>query len=180
VGHGTVLALFIRRRSRPAGREVAMINDNVSRILADNPFFHGLREDHLLFLARCARHHSVPRNGLLFREDDPAGAFYLIQDGRVTIEVPAVEGPAMDVQTLSNGEVLGWSWLIPPYQWNFQGRAETRTDVIAFDGALIRARCETDHDFGYLLVWDFAELMSQRLDAARQKLMNEWSPAGFA
>lgn len=155
-------------------------NANVAEILGGNPFFHGLQREHLDFLARCSRYCDIRRQGLLFHAGDTAGAFYLVLSGRITIEVPSVAGPAMDVHTLDSGEVLGWSWLIPPYCWNFQGRAETDCELIAFDGALIRARCEADHDFGYPLVRDFAELMSQRLEAARLKLMSQWAPAGFA
>jgi CRP-like cAMP-binding protein len=152
----------------------------ISEILGANPLFHGLAPEHLAFLARCSRPESLRRNAILFHENQPARTFYLLRSGRITVEVPAIEGPAMHVQTLEPGEVVGWSWLIPPYRWNFQGRVEADTELIAFDGDLIRERCETDHDFGYRLVRDFAELMSRRLEAARLRLMAEWSPAGFA
>ncbi len=157
-----------------------MADPNIADILAGNPFFHGLNRDHLDFLAHCARYQSVQRNAFVFHEDDSASAFYLVLSGRITVEVPAVEGPPLIVQTLTSGDVVGWSWLIAPYRWNFQGRADADTRLIAFDGALIRARCESDHDFGYRLIRDFAELMSQRLAAAREQLMAQWSPAGFA
>lgn len=157
-----------------------MYDIKTSDILGANPFFHGLTPEHLDFLAGCSRPESLRRNAILFHENAPARAFYLLRSGRITIEVPAIEGPAMDVQTLEPGELIGWSWLIPPYRWNFQGRAEADAELIAFDGELIRERCEADHDFGYRLVRDFAELMSRRLEAARLKLMSEWSPAGFA
>jgi CRP-like cAMP-binding protein len=157
-----------------------MTDPKVSDILAGNPFFHGLKREHLAFLARCSRYQSLRRNEFLFHEDDPARTFYLVRDGEISIEVPAVEGPPLVVQTLGADEVLGWSWLIAPYRWHFQGRAGVDTRLIAFDGALIQARCEADYEFGYRLLRDFAELMSQRLAMARERLMMEWSPAGFA
>ena len=81
---------------------------------------------------------------------------------------------------LGKDQVLGWSWLIPPYKWNFQAMPEEDSELLMFDGKTILAKCEKDPRFGYELLKKFAGLMSVRLDAARQKMMDEWNPAGFA
>ena len=96
------------------------------------------------------------------------------------MQIPAVMGPSIEVQILSNNQVLGWSWLISPYQWHFQARAEEDCELLEFDGAALLAICEQDPKFGYQLLKRFAALMSERLDASRQKMMDEWNPAGFA
>jgi CRP/FNR family cyclic AMP-dependent transcriptional regulator len=75
---------------------------------------------------------------------------------------------------------LGWSWLISPYQWSFQARAEEDSELLQFDGTAILARCEQEPKFGYELLKKFAGMMSMRLEAARRKMMDEWNPAGFA
>ena len=75
---------------------------------------------------------------------------------------------------------MGWSWLISPYKWSFQAKAIEDADLLRFDGKAILTQCELDPKFGYELLKKFAELMSVRLDSARQKMMEEWNPAGFA
>ena len=89
-------------------------------------------------------------------------------------------GPTLEIQAVDEDQVLGWSWLISPYQWNFQTKAEEDSEFLQFDGAAILARCEQDPKLGFELVKKFAALMSVGLNAARQKMMNEWNPIGFA
>jgi CRP-like cAMP-binding protein len=94
--------------------------------------------------------------------------------------MPAIMGPSLEIQALGKDQVLGWSWLISPYKWNFQAMIEEDSELLMFDGNVILARCEQEPKFGYELLKKFAELMSVRLDAARKKMMDEWNPAGFA
>jgi hypothetical protein len=94
--------------------------------------------------------------------------------------MPAIMGPALEIQAVDEDQVLGWSWLISPYRWNFQTKAEEDSELLQFDGVAILARCEQEPKFGYELLKKFAGLMSVRLNAARQKMMNEWNPIGFA
>ena len=103
-----------------------------------------------------------------------------MRDGRVAIQVPALMGPAMEVQSLGEGQVLGWSWLIAPYRWHFLARALEDSEILEFDGSAVLAHCEYDPRFGYELLKLFAALMSERLDAARQRLIDQYSPPGFA
>ena len=84
------------------------------------------------------------------------------------------------MQIVGEDQLLGWSWLIPPYQWNFLARAVEDSELLEFDGKAILAHCEKDSKFGYELLKRFATLMSDRLNAARQKLMDQWDPPGFA
>jgi hypothetical protein len=94
--------------------------------------------------------------------------------------MPAIMGPALEIQTLGKDQVLGWSWLIALYKWNFQALAIEDSELLKFDGIAILARCEQEPKFGYELLKKFAALMSMRLDAARRKMMDEWNPAGYA
>ena len=59
----------------------------------------------------------------IFKEGDPANTFYLIREGKVAVEIFAPQRPPIMVATLSEGEILGWSWLLPPYQWKFHAHA---------------------------------------------------------
>lgn len=157
-----------------------MPDDAIEERLRGSPFFAELTPGDRQLLAKHATWRTVPENGILFEHGDRAGTFFLLCEGAVAIEVPAISGPSLEVQKLGPGEVLGWSWLIPPYSWSFQARAERATTLIEIDGQAVREQCEQDPAFGYRLLKRFSSLMSERLEAARLRMMAEWNPPGFA
>ena len=116
----------------------------------------------------------------MFHQGDPANNFYLIRSGTVSVEIPAITGPTLQIQSLGPDKILGWSWLIAPFRWNFQARVTEDAEIFAFDGAALRDRCEEDPRLGYELLKRFAGLMSERLESARRKMIDEWNPPGFA
>ena len=148
--------------------------------LSAHAFFAGLNQDFLQLLSGFATEKQVKQDEVLFQQGKPADKFYLVREGRVSVQVPALVGPAMELQVLGENQILGWSWLIPPYRWNFMARALEDSVVLEFDGTAILARCEQDPEFGYELFKRFTELMSTRLNAARQTMMEQWNPPGFA
>ena len=107
---------------------------------------------------------------MLFREGEPADVFYVVRRGRVALElyVPA-RGP-MTVETVEAGEVVGWSWLFPPYRWHFDARAVAPVRAIAVDGACLRGKCEDDPALGYELMQRFSAVLLDRLNATRLRL----------
>lgn len=149
-------------------------------LLSKQRFFLGLPSEVITFLAAHARRDLIQKDEILFSHGEPASHFYLLLSGHISIEIPAIQGPALQVQILSPGDVLGWSWLIPPYVMSFQARAVETTEVLKFDGKSIRERCEQDTAFGYMMIKHFASLMSERMNAARRKVMDTWNPPGFA
>lgn len=157
-----------------------MNDESLVKLLMQHEFFRDLAPEVVEFIAANGRITNLDTDEILFEHAQPAERFYLIRDGRITVGVPAIEGPSLEVQTLGPGEVLGWSWLIPPYRWNFRGRVIEAAEVVEFNGKAILDRCESDPAFGYPLMKRFAALMSERLEAARRKMMDEWNPAGFA
>lgn len=157
-----------------------MNEGSIEKFLSRHEFFQGLEEDDIRFLAGAAQVKALDKDEVLFRFDAPADRFYLLREGRVSIEIAAIEGPPLELQRLEPGALLGWSWLIPPYRWSFQARAEEPGEVIEFDGKAVLERCESNPAFGYQLLKRFSSLMSQRLEYARRKMMDEWNPPGFA
>lgn len=157
-----------------------MNSQSIADYLSSHPFFSGLDDRYIQFLAESAVETRISEGGVLFRQGKRADKFYLLRSGQVSIQVPALVGPVLEIQRIGEGQVLGWSWLIAPYLWNFQARVETDSTFLEFDGRAVLARCEQDPKFGYELLKRFAALMSERLDAARQKMMDEWNPPGFA
>ncbi len=158
-----------------------MNQSEIKNLLADRGVFAGLEQDHLDILAAHAAERHLSADDVLARQGDEAKAFYLILEGALVIEVPAIAGPRLEITRLHEGEVFGWSWLIAPYTWHFHARAAAGgARVIEFDGKALLERCEADPAFGYPVLRRFSELMASRLDAAQRKMMDQWSPPGFA
>jgi len=157
-----------------------MSNQSTTGYLSAHEFFSEFSDDVLKFLCECSSTREIKKGQILFRQGENADKFFVVRNGCVSIQMPAIMGPTLEIQTLGKDQVLGWSWLISPYQWNFQTKAEEDSELLQFDGTAILARCEQEPKFGYELLKKFAGLMSVRLNAARQKMMDEWNPAGFA
>ncbi len=157
-----------------------MPDPTIETSVAQSELFNGLAADFLAYLASHAQTRRLASNELLFHFGQKADHFYLIKSGRISVEVAAIEGPTLELQELGPGATVGWSWLIPPHRWSFQARAIEPTEVIEFDGQSVLSHCESDPSFGYAVLKRFSTLMSERLQAARQRMMEEWSPQGFA
>lgn len=149
-----------------------MMTETLQAILAEHPFAKDLDQRYLNLLVGCAMNVRFEAGEFLFREGEEANHFYLIRQGFVAIEVHAGSAGQINVATLGEGEVLGWSWLFPPYRWKFDARAVESTRAIALDGKCLRVKCEADHDLGYELLKRFAYLVEQRLDATRLQLLD--------
>lgn len=151
--------------------------ETLERLLAEHPFFQGMEERHIQLLAGCASNARFEEGQYLFRQGEAANSFYLIRHGKAAIEIHA-QSDTIILQTISEGDVIGWSWLVPPHRWMFDARAVELTRVISLDGACLRRKCEEDHDLGYALVKRFAQVMAERLEAARLQLINIHGPIG--
>ena len=157
-----------------------MSKQSTEDYLSTHTFFSGLDDSYRKFLSNSVTELQIKKGGVLFKQGDRADKFYLLRKGQVSVQVPALMGQSLEIQTLGEDQVLGWSWLIPPYRWIFLARAVEDSELLEFDGGAILARCEEDPKFGYELFKCFAALMSERLGAARQKMMDQWDPPGFA
>lgn len=146
--------------------------ETLENTLAEHPFFHGLEPRYLQLAVGCASNVRFDAGEFILREGEEANHFFLIRHGKVALEVFAPNRGSIAIQTLDEGDILGWSWLIPPYQWRFDARAVELTRAIALDGKCLRAKCEEDHDLGYELLKRFAAILGQRLDATRFQLLD--------
>ena len=150
--------------------------ETLERVLAEHAFFEGLDTRYLHLLVGCASNVRFDAGQYIFREGEEANQFYLIRHGKVGVEIHAAERGSITIQTLGEGEVLGWSWLVPPYQWQFDARALELTRAIALDGKCLRTKSEEDHDLGYELLKRFVHVVEDRLQAARLQLLNIYEP----
>ena len=138
--------------------------------IAEHPFLGTISRAHLEIIAQGAQEIAFQPGEVIFREGQPADRFYLIRAGHLAVEAHAPNCDDMLIQKISAGDVLGWSWLFPPFAWHFQARALDQTTVIALDGAHLLVSCEDNHDFGYELMKRVAHVVIQRLEATCRKL----------
>jgi CRP-like cAMP-binding protein len=141
-------------------------------ILAQHPFFQGLEPRYLELITGCALNMVFKTGEILFKEGEEAKQFFVIREGTVRLEVFAPGQGEITIQTVETGDVVGWSWLFPPYRWHFSGRATTPLRVIALDGECLRGKCEQDHSLGYEFLKRFSHLMLDRLQATRLQLLD--------
>lgn len=146
--------------------------ETLQRILAEHPFLSGMEERYLELLVSCASNVRYDAGTVLIHEGEEANQFYLIREGKVALVIYGSPRGTITIQTLDEGDVLGWSWLVPPYRWEFTARTVEPTRAIALDGKCLRAKLEADHDFGYELLTRFSRLIVERLHATRLQLIN--------
>lgn len=147
----------------------------LAELLAEHRFFADLDDEFVGVLAACAHEVHVPGGTVLFEEGGPAQACWFLRRGRVSVEVRTPRGVAV-IATVGPGQVLGWSWLFPPYRWHFDARALEDLDAIMLDGPCVRARVEADPRLGYELMKRFTELSIQRLQSTRLQLLDLYGP----
>ena len=149
----------------------------IDELIAGVGAFTGLDPAYLELIAGCGSTTGFDAGAKLFQEGDPADNFYVIRHGRIALEVFAPGRGQVLVATLNPGEVVGWSWLFPPYRWHFDGRALEPVRALTFDAACLRAKCDADHTLGYELMQRFASSMLARLQATRLQLLDVYGSA---
>ena len=154
--------------------------ETIETVLRDVPLFGGLTDDQLALIAGCGANVRFHPEEMLFRDGDEASTFYVLRHGAVALETFVPSRGAVTIETLEDGEIVGWSWLFPPYRWHFDAYAAEDVRAVAFDGACLRTKCEADHELGYQLMRRFAALLIQRLQATRLQLLDVYGHAGAA
>jgi CRP-like cAMP-binding protein len=149
-------------------------------ILAAHSFFKDFSAEHIHLLTGCASNVRFESGQYLLKEGREANLFYLVRHGRVALEMAVPGRVPLTLQTVSEGDILGWSWLIPPYHWTFDARAMDQVRAIALDGVCLRKKCEQDHDLGYVMLKRFAHIMDQRLQATRMQLVDVYGSVAAA
>lgn len=144
----------------------------IEATLKEMSFFKGMDSKYISALAGCAKNVQFKTGEVIFKEGDLSHWFYVLKSGKVALEINVPPKGAVIIQTISEGDVLSWSWIVPPYKKHFSARALELTRAIAFDGECVRKKCELDHSLGYELFKRFALIIAQRLDATRLQLLD--------
>ena len=145
---------------------------SIADLLTEIPALVGLSDEHREFIAGCGENVIFEAGEYVFREGEPANRFFALRRGDVALELNPPAAMPLVIETLHEGDVLGWSWLFPPYRVSYDARAMGEVHAIAFDGACLRGKCDADHDLGYELMRRFAQVITERLQATRIRLFD--------
>jgi CRP/FNR family transcriptional regulator, cyclic AMP receptor protein len=152
-------------------KRIAPERAQLEKEVAAHPFLIGMADHHVRLLADCAMRCHFHAGEVIFREGEAANRFYLIERGKIVLESSTL-GEPVQFEEIKDGDLLGWSWLFPPYAWHFTARALEETTAIFFYGTILREYCEKDHSLGFELFKRMSVVMLRRLQAARQKLLS--------
>ena len=148
----------------------------LEHVLSRHGFFDGIDAEYLALIAGCASNVVLRRRRVPLPRGGPAETFYLVREGAIALEI-AAPGRVLTVQTVGAGEMAGFSWLISPHRWEFDGRAVGRVHALELDGTCLRAKCDADPRLGYDLMQRFARLATRRLQATRLQLLDVYGHA---
>ena len=145
---------------------------NLEPILAEHPFSKGLNPEYLQLIVGCASNVRFEARQQIYRAGEEANTFYIIRTGRVSVELFVPGRGNVTLETLGEGDVLGWSWIFPPYTWHFDARAVELTRATALDGKCLRSKCEADPAFGFELIKRVSHMLMHRLHATRLQVLD--------
>jgi CRP-like cAMP-binding protein len=146
--------------------------ESLKPIIQAQPFFAGFSEAMTDLLVGCAENVRYPKDAYLMHEGQPANDFFLIRAGKVEISIHGAQYGKLTVQTLESGEMVGWSWLVPPYRARFDAVSLEDTRALRFDGECLRGKCDQDPATGYELLKRVSSMLAQRLESSRIQLMD--------
>jgi CRP-like cAMP-binding protein len=148
------------------------MNGTSASALGGHQFTRGMPEDYVAALAGAARHIKVPAHHRLFDEGGTADRFWLIQAGQIALDMNVPGRGLVVIEVLGMGDVVGWSWLYPPFQWRLGAVAIRPTQAFEIDGRAVREMCAADPGFGYELTRRFLVVVVHRLQATRTRLLD--------
>lgn len=145
---------------------------DIEQLLGEHPFFETLAPEYRALIAGCGQVAAYAPGEFLFRAGADAEHFFLLRKGKVALEITAPGQQAFVFETVTDGAVVGWSWLIEPHVTQFDARAIESTRVIRFDGKCLRGKCDADPRLGYDLLRRFARVIVQRYADTRLQLLD--------
>ena len=146
--------------------------------LAHVPPFARLTAQQLATIASTAQEVSYPAGVTIFSDDQPAIGCWLLRGGQVALGTEVPGRGQVVVQTLGPGDVLGWSWLVPPHHWHFTATASSAVSAVEFDTARLRALADSDPALGYPLALGLFEVVVARLQSTRSRLLDLYGSPG--
>jgi CRP-like cAMP-binding protein len=146
--------------------------EGLERSLREHPVFADMSEEHTEVVSGCAANEVFKTGHYIYREGEPADKFYLVRHGAVALEVHVPGFKPIIIATLHPGDLVGWSWLLPPYRTAFDARASQVTRVISIDAKCLRGKMDDDPALGYTLFKRMAPVIAERLASTRRQMID--------
>lgn len=140
--------------------------------------FGALTKKHQEQLMSLAREVSFAIDERIFNEGAKADRFWIIHTGSVALDVHVPGRRAAVIDTLGAGELLGWSWLVPPHHWHLGAQATSPVRAYEFDAAAVSELCGKDPELRQELLAYVAAVIAGRLRSARVRLLDLYAPYG--
>jgi CRP-like cAMP-binding protein len=141
-------------------------------LLNEHDFFKAIPQQDLHTISSCGENIHIKRGNYIARDGGNADHFYVIRSGLVSVEMQMPPRGTRIIQTLQANDIAGWSWIFPPYKWTSDLKVVKDMSAIALDGKCLRGKCDADNRLGYLLMKQFANIMTQRLNATRLQALD--------
>jgi CRP-like cAMP-binding protein len=152
-------------------RTMRLMND----LLLNHPALEGMDPKMISEMSNHATIRKFNAGDYIFRQGEKASHVYLLESGKVELELFSAPGGPLVVQSVEAGQVLGWSWLIAPYDWCFDARVVEATEAIELDATYLRELIDKDHHVGYEIMKRFVKVIAERLYAERLQLVNAFA-----
>ena len=143
-------------------------------VLRMSQLFSELTDDELDEMVKLCHEETYEAGTTIFNEGEVANELYIVEDGRVVLEMTIRLGPgsgrqgAIDVVT--KGQVFGWSAIAEAHTLTMSARCVEKTKVIALDGPGLWRLLEKNCDLGYKVTKRLIDIVSSRLKHARDTL----------
>ena len=152
--------------------------ESLEKFLVEHDFLAGMNKEYIDLMVGCSSNVRFKEGEYICREGREANMFYILREGKVSLDIHMPQRGPVAIMTLDAGQVLGWSWLFPPHRWQFDALAKTDIRAIAFDGECMRKKCEENHDLGYEIMKRFSQVLAERLQSTRLQLMDVYCAKG--
>lgn len=149
-----------------------METKTIEKLIAQQPFFAGMDSRLIEILAGCAVNKRFKKGEFLTRYGEEANEFFLIRSGIVAVGMYLQRPEPMIIQKLEAGDILGWSWTVPPYTWHFDAKVMQDASVLVMDAQCLRGKMEADAELGYQMLKRFTPIMSKRMFHTQLQLLD--------
>lgn len=155
-----------------------MTTKTIEDLVREQPFLQGLDDEAMKLICGCGKNVRFKQGDYVFRQGESATYFYILREGTVALEIFVPGQGPVPLQTLAEGDILGVSWLVPPYRWGFDARVIAPVRAIAFDAGCLRGKCDENCQMGYDLMRKFVPILVERLQASRLQAIDLYRPPG--
>ena len=152
-----------------------MINRATPGSLRDTWFGTRLPEAALVRLETLARPASYAVGAEILREGDPTRDLGVVVRGRVALRLRVPERGPTSILTVEEGDIIGWSVVIPPNRATSSVIALAPTDLLLIDGTALRAALDADPVLAAAVYRSLLEALANRLRGTRMQLLDLFS-----